>query len=108
VLLWWWLLLVLNGDVDDDAEEEKAPKLGEAILSKGSVRLKRSTVASSAKREEGEGVARVEPELLLPPLLLLLLLLRLWRANEVRSMDKSSDGVGFAVGRRTRCEVMSG
>lgn len=57
--------------MDDDEDEEA--KLGEAILSKGRVKLNRSTVASSLNRADGEGVASVDRD----PLLLLLLVLRL-------------------------------
>lgn len=69
------LVLLLNGEGEEvDDEEEEVAKLGEAILSKGRVRLNRSTVASSLNRADGEDVARADRD---PLLLLLLLVFRL-------------------------------
>ena len=68
------LVLLLNGEDKEVDDEEEDAKLGEAILSKGRVRLNRSTVASSLNRADGEGVARADRDTLL---LLLLLVLRL-------------------------------
>lgn len=88
-------------EADDDDEEEDEAKLGEAILSKGRVKLYRSTVASSLNRADGEGVARAERG----PLLLVSLVLRLLRAKDVRFMDRISEGVG--LGRWARREGKS-